>query len=76
MKEILVAAVWAGDTDALHRLAPCRCCCYEHTFGNCLARAWSGCRGSGNEPVDYNAWAAFYKRTRGMSRAEFFDTKG
>ena len=67
-------AIWAGDTDTLHRLAPCRCCCHEHTFASCPARAWSGCRGSGAEPDDQDAWADFYERTRGMSRGEFFDS--
>jgi hypothetical protein len=66
--------MWAGDTDTLDRLAPCRCCCADHTFANCPARAWNGCRGqptSANDDPD--SWAAFYKRTRGMNEDEFFN---
>jgi len=39
-------AMWAKDLDALEELAPCKCCCNEHTFRDCPARAWHGCRGS------------------------------
>lgn len=71
-REALEAAIWAGDTDALNQLAPCKCCCAEHTFFNCPARAWYGCRGQTAEVVDEDAWAAFYRRTRGMSEDTFF----
>lgn len=70
--DTLTAAIWAGDTETLDRLAPCRCCCADHTFSNCLARAWHGCRGSSADTQDADAWAAFYERERGMSRGEFF----
>ena len=40
------AAMHAGDTDLLHALAPCQCCCDEHTYGEaCPAWSWGGCRG-------------------------------
>jgi hypothetical protein len=39
-------AMWAGDVARLHELAPCRCCCSEHTFPDCPARIWYGCRAS------------------------------
>ena len=38
-------AMWAGDVGLLSELAPCRCCCHEHTFEDCVARLWNGCRG-------------------------------
>jgi hypothetical protein len=28
----LEQAMWGGELDALWELAPCRCCCGEHTF--------------------------------------------
>ncbi len=45
----LEAAIWSGDTYRLHELAPCHCCCEEHTFSDCPARAWYGCRGQWSE---------------------------
>jgi hypothetical protein len=71
----LTEAIWAGDVETLDRLAPCRCCCAEHTFASCPARAWHGCRGSSATDFDEDAWAAFYERSRGMSRDEFFNTE-
>jgi hypothetical protein len=55
-------ALWAGDVDRLHDLAPCRCCCSDHTFETCEARKWGGCRGQ-NTPTrdDLEGWAAHYK---------------
>lgn len=50
-------ALWAGDRDRLDELAPCQCCCHEHTFADCPARAWHGCRGSGgNQYEEYDDW--------------------
>jgi len=66
-------AIWAGDIDTLDRLAPCRCCCAEHTHKNCPAREWDGCRGF-DDPYDPDIWFAFYARTRGMSWDEFYNT--
>lgn len=40
-------AMWAGDQARCYELAPCRCCCDEHTFFNCEARTWGGCLGQG-----------------------------
>ena len=68
-------AVWAGDTDTLWEIAPCRCCCNEHTCGwGCPAYAWGGCRGQGMAEFeeDVEVWAKHYERFRGMSRDEFF----
>lgn len=66
-------AIWAGDIDKLQELAPCRCCCAEHTFSSCLARLWGGCRGGfGSEDEQPEAWFEFYAATRGMTREEFF----
>jgi len=48
-------AIWAGDTEKLHELAPCHCCCGEHTFKSCPPRVWHGCRGSNSEePPEYD----------------------
>jgi hypothetical protein len=74
LKEAIKRAIWAGDTDELWRIAPCRCCCHEHTFREgCPAFAWGGCRGQFSPPRNWEeGWAEFYAKTRGMSRAEFF----
>ena len=69
----LAWALWAGDVDRLHELAPCGCCCWEHTFEWCEARLWFGCRGQGTMTrAEEKSWFQFYKETRGMSEAEFF----
>jgi hypothetical protein len=36
--------MWAGKTDDLRKEFPCKCCCEEHTFADCPARYWGGCR--------------------------------
>jgi len=64
-------AIWAGDMDKVHALAPCRCCCVDHTFDDCLARAAGVCRGQG-EPTfaerrsDEASWARHYKEHHGI----------
>lgn len=69
----LEAAIWAGDVDRLQELAPCRCCCHEHTFEWCEARAWGGCRGQGNTAhADREAWQRHYAEFHGMSWDEFY----
>jgi hypothetical protein len=73
-------AMWAGDVEKLDELAPCRCCCWEHTFGRgCPAYAWGGCRGqdSAEDPAnDYEGWARHYERFHGMTRGEFDGNEG
>lgn len=69
--DIINELIWAGDTEALDEIAPCRCCCAEHTFASCPARAWHGCRGSGTEISD-DEWCAFYMKTRGMTKNQFY----
>lgn len=70
----LEAAVWAGDYDKLQELAPCRCCCHEHTFGSgCPAYAWGGCRGQATVTrEELESWADHYARFHGMTREQFF----
>lgn len=69
MTEEMKRALWEGDQDKLYELAPCHCCCHEHTFEHCPARIWDGCRGSGSLTFkDHEAWRAFY----GMTAAEFY----
>lgn len=63
MSDELQRALWHGDVDELEHLAPCGCCCYEHTHYHCPARRWGGCRGQGNDPVDYEGWARHYGMT-------------
>ena len=36
--------MWAQDTDTLYTEFRCDCCCDEHTFALCPARAWNGCK--------------------------------
>jgi hypothetical protein len=68
----IARAIWEGDVDKLYELAPCRCCCGEHTFENCPARQWGGCRGQGTMTrADYEEWARHYEKFHGMARAEF-----
>ena len=68
----LEQAMWAGRGDALDELAPCHCCCDEHTHDWCPARVWGGCRGQGAmSRADYEAWFAHYARFHGMTRKEF-----
>lgn len=69
----LARAIWEADLDYLSEVAGCVCCCSEHTFENCPARLWGGCRGQGSlTAADHEAWAQHYERYHGMSRAEFF----
>jgi hypothetical protein len=66
-------AMWAGDTELLDKLAPCGCCCHEHTHDGCPARLWEGCRGSGQMTyADVEVWAQHYERFHGMTREQFF----
>jgi hypothetical protein len=68
-------AIWRGDDVFLHAHLRCVCCCHEHTFGDCPARRWHGCRGQATAVLtmaEVEAWAAHYARHRGMSRAAFF----
>jgi hypothetical protein len=76
--KLLEAAMWAGDTDLLYEIAPCLCCCHEHTFGlGCPAYQWGGCRGQGSAEDPASAenlpsWLAHYKKFHGMTEDEFF----
>ncbi len=66
-------AMWEGDVNKLDELAPCGCCCHEHTFENCPARDWYGCRGQGTMTrADEDSWARHYETAHGMTREEFF----
>lgn len=66
-------AMWAGDVNVLHELAPCRCCCDEHTFEDCPARAWVGCRGQSTMTrAEQESWARHYQTHHGMTQEEFF----
>ena len=67
---LIELAIWAGQTDALDCLAACECCCHEHTFERCPARAWQGCRGQHTLTwQDTEAWARHY----GMSHGQFLN---
>lgn len=73
LRRQLEEAIWAGDVERLHELAPCGCCCWEHTHEGCSARMWNGCRGSGQlTRADTESWARHYAEHHGMTRAEFF----
>lgn len=66
-------AMWAGDVDKLHEIARCICCCSEHTFEGCPARAWYGCRGGDSSPqAERIAWQAHYEKYHGMSFDQFY----
>jgi hypothetical protein len=66
-------AMWAGDTDRLHELAPCGCCCWEHFFAHCPAQVWDGCRGNWRGRIDADEWQKFYQQSRGMSYDMFYN---
>jgi hypothetical protein len=71
----IVDAMWAGDTDLLWELAPCRCCCEEHTFEDCPARVWNGCRsglGPAHETNELRSWARHYRTAHGLTQRQFF----
>lgn len=79
--EALKSAMWAGDLDQLHELAPCACCCHEHTFPDCEARLWGGCRsgqpygwGPEDDHRELRSWIRHYERFHGMTEAEFLGT--
>jgi len=73
----LERAMWAGDVDALQRMAGCSCCCADHTSPYCPARLWDGCRSGEAYGVDRwgneREWQKFYEETRGMSYETFFN---
>jgi hypothetical protein len=71
-KEDIERAMWAGDVDTLHDIAGCQCCCDEHTFYQCPARQWFGCRGQFAEDHDAESWFKFYAASRGWTREQFF----
>ena len=65
-------AMWAGDTDTLHQIAACKCCCDEHTFESCPARSWHGCRGQHSLTyAEIEAWEDHYRVHHGLSSDEF-----
>jgi hypothetical protein len=73
MGEELSRALWEGDLDKLNALAGCGCCCDEHFFEHCAARAWGGCRGQHSlTRADYAAWEAHYRKHHGLSRDQFY----
>jgi hypothetical protein len=74
-------AMWAGDEALLQALAPCRCCCAEHTFETCPARSWEGCKGQFGDEVpaqaEVESWVRVYAASpHWMTRAEFFGGEG
>ena len=76
MLQAIERALWAGDYAALDELAPCVCCCSEHTFEGCAARLWFGCRGSYGSDRDPSneeerSWLRVYQ-ARGMTEEEFY----
>lgn len=70
---MLKEAVWAGDVDRLQEIAPCVCCCADHTWEDCPARLWGGCRGQDTlTRADRDGWAEHYEKFHGLTREEFF----
>lgn len=63
----LDVAIWAGDVDKIEEIAHCVCCCGEHTFENCPARQWGGCRGQGSMTrADEESWRRHYLEHHGI----------
>jgi hypothetical protein len=71
MKTELENAMWAGDVEKLCELAPCICCCAEHTFESCPARQWCGCRG-GLTRSEEQSWFRHYQEHHGMTFEQFY----
>ena len=70
----IYVAMWGQDINKLCALAKCQCCCDEHTFESCPARAWSGCRGQwNNEGAERESWFRHYHDRHGMSEKQFYD---
>ena len=73
LSDALIVAIWAGDMERLYELASCGCCCAEHTFEDCVARQWGGCRGQNTMTrAEEKAWVRHYERYHGLTRAEFY----
>jgi hypothetical protein len=73
MDKVIEDAMWAGDMDTLYSVADCICCCDEHTYENCPAREWFGCRGQNTMTrKDEKKWAVHYFTHHGMTDAQFF----
>jgi hypothetical protein len=69
----LTDAMWAGDVERLHELAPCNCCCDEHTSESCEARSWHGCRGQTTmTSAERESWQRHYQRYHGMTADQFY----
>lgn len=72
----ILAAMHRNDVDALRALAPCMCCCWEHTFGEgCPAYAWGGCRGYGSPHAASvrRSWQEHYAKHHGMDAETFYN---
>lgn len=70
--DTIVEAMWEQNTTRLHVIAPCKCCCADHTSVKCPARAWSGCRGEWHPEDDVESWVRHYEQRHGMTREQFF----
>lgn len=74
IKGELAEALWSGDMDRVHEIAGCICCCFDHTFDNCPARPWGGCRGQGQvTKAERDEWADHYAEHHEMTRDQFFN---
>lgn len=69
--DTIIEAMWEQNTTRLHVIAPCGCCCSEHTSPRCPARAWNGCRVQWSETDDVESWVRVYQE-RGMTEEEFY----
>ncbi len=71
--------MWAGGVDELREIAPCSCCCADHTNAYCPARLWEGCR-SGlpygeDEHSEAQKWADHYAKYHDMNKESFYKLK-
>lgn len=65
-------AIWAGDQDLCDYIAPCMCCCADHTSEVCPARKWHGCRGQHTMTHQQEeAWFLHYKKYYNFTREDF-----
>ncbi len=62
--EKLDRALFENDRNVLEYEFGCRCCCEEHTFRDCKARQWGGCRGQWSDEPDEESWFRFYQASR------------
>tara|TARA_Y100000815_G_C13254983_1_gene466989 strand:- start:365 stop:643 length:279 start_codon:yes stop_codon:yes gene_type:complete len=75
LRKKIEKAIWEGDEETLHALAPCECCCGEHTYLRCPARLYQACRSGLNyeeTTPNEDSWLKHYTQHHGMTVEQFY----